>query len=81
MGKVNLYLLYDVVAQEFGPTFEAKNDNVARRAVKPLLKENPDDFRLLCVASLDRETGVVLCTDSCWIDLPNLLVIADSEEE
>ncbi len=39
--KVNIYTIYDKVAEECGPVFQAKNDNVACRMVKSLFDENP----------------------------------------
>ena len=38
---MNLYVIYDRVAQESGPVFEAKNDGIAVRQMRNLLSENP----------------------------------------
>lgn len=51
-----LYSIYDKVADEFGPIFEAKNDMVASRAYAGLVK--PDmahDYELYAVG--ERVTG------------------------
>ena len=55
---VNLYLVYDKVAKEHGPLFEAKNDAIAKRMYANLMKNNPvpDDFLLVSVGLLNRKT-------------------------
>jgi len=35
----NLYVVYDTLAQESGPIFEAKNDEVAKRAYDQLVEK------------------------------------------
>lgn len=59
----NLYCIYDKVAQESGPIFEAKNDGVAERMYFDLVqnqRKNPvfdqDDYELLCLGSFDSES-------------------------
>ena len=57
--KVNLYTVYDKFAVEGGPLFEAKNDDVARRAYKRMLQGqpgfNPEEYELVCVGSFDKD--------------------------
>lgn len=51
-----LYSIYDKVADEFGPIFEAKNDMVASRAYVGIVKpEMAHDFELYAVG--ERVTG------------------------
>lgn len=61
-----IYSIYDKVAQEFGPVFEAKNDDVAERnhinAISNVVYK--DDFELYCVGSIDHETGLIRAKDS-----------------
>ena len=52
-----LYTVYDKVAQEHGPSFEAKNDEVAIRNVRDLIKNQRMDWRdydLCCHAEIKR---------------------------
>ena len=58
-----LYTIYDKVAQETGPLFEAKSDAVASRSARNLLSEvqNVDDFKLLRVGYSDKTTGKITC--------------------
>ena len=55
------YVLYDVVAEEAGPIFDAKNDAIAVRLSLPALADAPfvRDIRLLKVAEIDAATGQV----------------------
>ena len=55
------YVLYDVVAEEAGPIFDAKNDAMAVRLSLPALADAPfvRDIRLLKVAEIDASTGQV----------------------
>lgn len=56
--KTGMYVIYDKVAQECGPLFEAKNDGVAYREYARLREgtENPEDFQLLKMGLFDHET-------------------------
>lgn len=55
--KTNLYVIRDMVAEEVGPIFEAKNDAVAHRNFADLLKTAiaPCDFMLYRIATFDRD--------------------------
>jgi len=62
MLKVFIYVMYDRVAQESGPVWEAKNDGVAVRGFNQMLEKSrvpPEEYRLLRVASMDKETNEV----------------------
>lgn len=56
---MNLYVIFDKVAEESGQIFEAKNDGVARRS---MLKEwdkrgvSLSEFKLLRLGTIDHET-------------------------
>ena len=55
-GEVNgLYVMYDMVAKEAGPIWSSRNDGVATRAFRALLRtvspENRKDFKLFRVAT------------------------------
>ena len=54
-----LYTVYDVVAEECGPIFEAKNDAIARRQFDNMLQSQrvayPKDYELHCIGFFDRE--------------------------
>jgi len=61
--QYGLYTIYDKVAEETGPIFEAKSDAVASRSARNLLSEvsSVDDFKLLRVGYSDKTTGVITC--------------------
>lgn len=58
--KVNIYTIYDKVANECGPIYQAKNDGVAFRAFINLIGENstvnPSDYDVYCLGEFDTET-------------------------
>lgn len=58
--KVNIYTIYDKVACEAGPIFQAKNDTVALRCFMSLMKEtpsaNPSDYDVYCLGDFDTES-------------------------
>lgn len=57
-----LYTVYDTVAMEAGPIFQARNDAVAVRAFKRMMTEdhvNDADYRLYCVGEFDTDDLVV----------------------
>lgn len=53
-----LYVIKDLIADESGPIFQAKSDEVAMRNFNNLIKDksvNPDEYRLYCVGDYDNE--------------------------
>lgn len=45
-----IYVIYDKVAEEYGPLFEAVNDNVAARSfVQTIRNQNLSEYQLVCV--------------------------------
>lgn len=63
--KRNLYVIYDRVAEESGPVFEAVNDGIANRRYKALISEqshewfDENDYILFQVGTIDKTTNVV----------------------
>lgn len=58
MTVMGLYIIFDRVAQEGGPIFEAKNDMVAYRNFQRLVNkmEHQEDFRLMKVGKYLHDT-------------------------
>lgn len=53
-----VYVVYDTVAKEAGPLFQAKNDDVAKRNVRNLVDRehvNPLEMKLYHVGSFDAD--------------------------
>ena len=65
---MNVYTIYDSVANEHGPLFEAKNDMVALRNVKMQLEQVPEVYRkeynLKMIGTYDRENGLLTSEDA-----------------
>ena len=61
-----LYSMLDRIAQEFGPTFEAKNDAIAKRSIAKSFQNNQEikvtDFRLYKLAEVDRDDDFIEIT-------------------
>lgn len=52
------YFVCDKVARQIGPLFGAKNDEVAKRMIKNMWKDeksNPSEFSLISVISIDED--------------------------
>ena len=65
--KAVIYTVFDKVAEEYGPLFEAKNDAVALRQFKHLIAtvvvENRDDYVLYSCGTFDHDAGVMVLAD------------------
>ena len=61
--KTRLYTVYDRIAEQSGPVFEAKNNAVARRQFVNMLNSEKllekDDYELLLVGEMDHDTNVM----------------------
>lgn len=61
---MKLFSVFDRKAQEFGPLFEAKNEDVAIRQFKNMLSSermlSPEDYDLYSFGEFDREKGHIL---------------------
>lgn len=69
-----VYSIRDKVARECGPLFVAKNDGVALRQFRNLLKTDgvrPDDFELLLLGMFDTDGSCLTSyTNYTVIDIP-----------
>lgn len=57
-----IFAVFDKLAEQTGPTFEARNEGVAIRAFRNLMKENnlpESEFRLLKVGEIEREPIII----------------------
>lgn len=65
---MNLYSIKDIIAEEFGPVFQAKNDQVAVRQVNNTFRAtppgDPESFQLYRIGEFDPETGILLRADT-----------------
>lgn len=55
---IGLYVVRDIIADDIGPVFQAKNDGVAVRSFRGLLKDvvNIDEYELIRIGHLERDT-------------------------
>ena len=70
-SKYGMYTLYDIKAEEAGPLFIAKTDEVAVRSVCLTLNESlyPEDFRLVHLGEYDScKMSVCSCGQTRDID-------------
>ena len=76
----NLYTIYDSVAKECGPVFQAKNDGVALRCFMSLIKDtpniNPTDYDVYCLGEFDTDSRSFVPVDNY-----GRLVIENLEED
>lgn len=61
----NLYSIYDRVAEDYGPLFEAKNHGVATRHYFSAMANNPavGDFQLIHLGRIERSSGTPIITN------------------
>lgn len=60
MANMCLFVVFDRVAEESGPIFEAVNVGVALRKYREILKNSsvsPDEYKLLQIATFDHATN------------------------
>lgn len=61
--KKRLYVIYDRVAEEAGPIWEAQNDGIAQRGYQKFMAEaqspyfEETDYMLLCIGTIDKTTS------------------------
>ena len=77
--KVNIYTIYDSVAKECGPIFQAKNHDVAVRAFHSLMAETSNvmstDYDLYCLGEFDTERCSFVA-----LEVPSVIsVVSDSD--
>lgn len=80
---IELYSVYDKLAQSYAPPFTAPNDSVAARlllasAQQPnsMLEQSPADFDLYHVGSMNARTGLVTQSEVRWC--ANVLGLLDA---
>jgi len=57
-----LYSIYDKLAEEYGPVFQAKNKAIADRNYNQMLTKqnlNPEEYQLYKLSTFDNETGEI----------------------
>lgn len=61
--KMNLYVVFDRVAEESMPCFESRNDGTAFRAYQKQIIEKSDlpedEMKLLCVGTINHDTNEI----------------------
>lgn len=57
--KFIIYTIYDNLSKDSAPPFVAVNDDVARRQVRQLIKDNREDFELVSCGIFDSEKMTV----------------------
>lgn len=61
-----LYTVYDKIAEESGPVFEANNEGIAVRQTNHLLSQkgiNPQEYQLLFLGYIDKKSGTITPTE------------------
>lgn len=62
---MNLYCIYDRLAEEAGPIFEAKNDAVAFRMIMNSIKEyHPEEYCIYCLGSFNHDPVELVAYES-----------------
>lgn len=81
--KTGLYSICDVVAQEYGEPFMAKNDDIARRCFHlGLSKADPSvkkDYMLYQIGEFDTETGHI--TENMPVYVRETLEVVEDESK
>lgn len=71
---MRIYTIYDRVAEEAGPIFEAKHDAIAHRQFQQLIHQesviNQGDYALYCLGSFDHEKVLVTAKEKARKVLP-----------
>ncbi len=80
-----IFTIYDKVAQEAGPLFQAKNLYVAMRCVKEMLKDsivNPSEYDLVRIGTFDSES-MTLCAlpKADAVELSNCVTFVDDSKD
>jgi len=73
---MRLYTIYDKVAKTTGPILELKNDAVAQRAYKQMIRKNnleQKDYALMCIGELDEdECALIALREDITCDVEDL---------
>lgn len=76
MSKVReLYVIKDLVADEFGPVYEATNRAVALRQFRQAIAKSPypDDFELYCIGYVDEDMKITPEVEIIVLPDPNVV--------
>lgn len=80
-----IFTIYDKVAQEAGPLFQAKNLYVAMRCVKEMLKDsviNPTEYDLVRLGTFDSESMTFsILPKADAVELSNCATFVDDASE
>lgn len=80
-----LFTIYDKVAQEAGPIFQAKNLSVAIRYVNEMIKDNKinlHEYDLVRLATFDSESmSIDVLTKADAVELSNCVTFAEDAKE
>ena len=83
--NTELFTIYDKVAQEAGPIFQAKNLYVAMRYVNEMIKDNKlnlHEYDLVRLATFDSETmSISVLSQADAVELSNCVTFADDAKE
>ena len=72
---MNLYTIYDTVAKECGPVFEAKNDGTATRSYLSMLKSQnlrSDEYLMYSIGRFDHESMELFIHDKELVNVAEL---------
>lgn len=83
--NTELFTIYDKVAQEAGPIFQAKNLYVAMRYVKEMIKDNKinlSEYDLVCLGSFDTESmSINVFPKADAVELSNVPTFTEDADE
>ena len=83
--NTELFTIYDKVAQEAGPIFQAKNLYVAMRYAKEMIKDtkiNLHEYDLVRLACFDTESmSIDVLTKADAVELSNCVTFTDDADE
>ena len=83
--NTELFTIYDKVAQEAGPIFQAKNLYVAMRYVKDMIKDNNinlTEYDLVRLGSFDSESmSISVLSKADAVELSNVPTYVDDAKE
>lgn len=81
----NIYTIYDVIAQECGPLFEAKNDAIANRAVYHLIKSKGvrlEEHKLIHLGYINTEEAEITPSNiKTEVDLSYCMSLTEEDVE
>lgn len=83
--NTEIFTIYDKVAQEAGPLFQAKNLYVAMRYVKEMIKDNKIDlneYDLVRLATFDSESmSITVLPKADAVELSNVPTFVDDAKD